>query len=139
MGAQVSFDYENWITRYPEFSNVVATLAQMYFSEATMFCPNDGSGPIDDPGQQTIVLNLLTAHIAKMNAQLGDCESEQSVGRINSATESSVTVQLQYDVPAGTPQWYAQTKYGAQAWTAMAAAGMHSMIYVSGHPRPMWP
>lgn len=142
MGAQVAFDYKTWILRFPEFDDLDAKLAQLYFNEAAMFCANDGSGRIEDPNAQAIILNLLTAHIAKMNAPAGgddECGPSQAVGRVNTGTEGTVTAGLEYDMPPGTPQWYAQTKYGAAAWQVMAAAGLHSAIYIPGHPRVFWP
>ncbi len=138
-GAQVVFNYSNWITRFPEFDDVPATLAKLYFDEACGFCANDGTGRITDDQTQTAVLNLLTAHIAKMNAPGVSGNTNQSVGRVAAVTQGSINVTLQYDVPAGTPQWYAQTKYGAQAFAMMQAAGVFSFFYSPGHPRPMWP
>jgi Protein of unknown function (DUF4054) len=137
MGEQAAFDFYSWSLRFPEFANIDPGLAKLYFNEAGIFCANDGSGLIPDKATQTVILNLLTAHIVQLN--IGSCRPPDAVGRLNQVTEGSITAGLEYDTPPGTPQWYAQTKYGAEAYALMAAAGLHSARYLSGHPRPMWP
>lgn len=114
----VTFDYGVWATRYPEFvPNVSLQLAQLYFAEATLYVDNTGSGPIQNAGQLAAILNMVTAHIAALN-QAG---SSPLVGRISDASEGSVHVAVAYDAAVGSQAWYAQTKYGAAAWQAMAA------------------
>jgi hypothetical protein len=74
---------------------------------------------------------MLTAHIAWLNAPRdadGNPASTGSpaspiVGRINSASEGSVSVQADIgDATAGSPSqpWYMQTRYGAAYWAATA-------------------
>lgn len=117
----VIFDYNSWALRFPEISNWVnATLATMYWQEATMLCDNTATSPISDVVQRAILLNLLTSHIAALNAPLGGQASPNLVGRISDATEGSVTVRAQMDMPPGSAQYYAQTKYGSQYWAATA-------------------
>src|ERR1700759_761822 len=114
MGVQVEFDYGSWTARYPEFTNVPEALASLYFAEAGLYHDNTGAGPVTDAGQQTIFMNMLTAHIAEIFRLTGNNHAvSQMVGRISSASQGAVSVQSDFDVPAGTPQWYAQTKYGA--------------------------
>ncbi|TAL90909.1 MAG: DUF4054 domain-containing protein [Candidimonas sp.] len=130
----VDFDYSGWSARYPEFStSVSAGLAQQYFNEAQLYCDNTPCSPVTDAspgGQRAVFLNMLTAHIAALNAPLNGQPSSPLVGRINSAAEGSVSVQTQLDMPAGTAQWYTQTKYGIAYWTATAQFRM--MQYVPG-------
>ena len=59
------------------------------------------------------------------------------VGRITSATEGSVSVSTQFDVPPGSAQWFAQTLYGAEFWTATAA--YRTMRYLPSPARNMDP
>lgn len=136
MGAVATFVYADWIAIYPEFSPsgtqpVVSQQATNYFNMATIFQVNDGSGPVADAATQTTLLYALTAHIAALNANLASGAAPPPlVGRINSASEGSVSVGAEFNVPAGTAQWYAQTKYGAM-WWAMTA-GYRLMNYRRG-------
>lgn len=121
MGVIVNFDYNSWLVRYPEFGVsgaqfVSPQLAQAYFDEATSYQANNGAGPVSDPGLQLRLLNMLTAHIAALNVT----GSSPLVGRINTASEGSVSVGAENNYPPGTPQWYQQTKYGAAWWAATA-------------------
>lgn len=135
--AVVAFDYNAWSVRYPEFSPAVAApLAQLYFNEAQFYCDNSANSIIIDDsvgGQRSILLNMLTAHIAAMNI----AGSSPLVGRINSATEGSVSVQTQNDYPPGSAQWFQQTKYGAAYWAAVAQYRV--AMFVPGNPRVMDP
>lgn len=137
--AAVAFSYQVWAARYPELADRVAEpLAQAYFAEAGLYCKNDSCSVITDEPTRLLILNMITAHIAALNATLSDgTPMTPLVGRINSATQGSVTVQAQFDVPAGSAQWWAQTRYGASAWQAMAP--YRTMRYVPGHPRQMGP
>lgn len=118
--AVVTFSYADWSARYPELASSVAEpLAQLYFNEATLYLNNDGCGPVRDPLQLAMILNMLTAHIAALNAPLNGQASSPLVGRINTASEGSVSVGTDLNVP-GTASWFAQSKYGLAAWQALA-------------------
>ena len=120
----VVFDYTTWAARYPELSASVASqLAQQYFYESTLYCDNSAVSivPFTDASGTPIramLLNMLTAHIAQLNAPMNGAASPQLVGRIASAGQGSVNVSIQNDYPPGTPQWFQQTKYGAAFWAA---------------------
>jgi hypothetical protein len=135
MGAVATFDYGAWIARYPEFTPVWESLANDYFAEATLYHANDGTGPVRDVGQQLLLLNMLTAHIAQLNKTCDDDDgSAQLVGRITNASEGSVSVAVENDYPPGTAQWYQQTRYGSAYWAA--TAGYRTAHYVPGFRRP---
>lgn len=133
MGVQVGFNIVGFRSRYPEFDDVPDGLIQQYFTEATIFHRNDGGGPVSDTNQQTILLNMVTAHICKLNAPVRGEPSPDAVGRVSNASEGSVSVALEMDVPAGSAQWWAQTKYGIAYWTASAPFRM--MRYKAPRPR----
>lgn len=139
MGVQIAFNYQAWVARFPEFADVAQPLVQEYFNEATIFHANDGSGPVGNPVIQTVLMNLATAHICKLNAPLRGEPSPDAVGRVSNASEGSVSVGLQMDLPPGSAQWWAQTKYGAAYWAA--AAPFRMMRYKRGRPRNFnpWP
>jgi hypothetical protein len=119
-----TFDYTVWSARYPELAAAVdAPMAAIYFDEAGLYLNNTDASPVSDATKRGVLLNMLTAHIAAMNMT----GSSALVGRINSATEGSVTVAAEYQVP-GTAAWYAQTKYGAAYWQATMAYRMAKYV-----------
>lgn len=123
----VTFDYKTWVARYPEFTGVPQELAQLYFNEAGLYCANESCNPAY-PSILPTLLNQLTAHIAWLNAPRGangqpaaaGQPASPLVGRINSASEGSVSVSVENSFEPGTPQWFQQTKYGAAYWAATA-------------------
>jgi hypothetical protein len=129
MGVTVSFDYQKWIARYPEFCSIQEPTAQAYFDEATLYLRNDGTGPVSDETQQLVLLNMLTAHIAKLNATINGQAPSGLVGRISSASEGSVSVGIDAGSLPGSAAWYAQTRYGFAFWQATRA-------YRTAHYRP---
>lgn len=120
----VTFDYATWILRFPVFAAIPQALAQLYFDEAGILCANNTCNPYYCIGQLSILLNLLTAHIAWLNAprdQNGNpaatgAPASAIVGRISSASEGSVSVSSENQYPTGTPQWYQQSQYGSEYW-----------------------
>lgn len=115
----VTFNYQTWLLRYPEFSGVPEELAAEYFAEAGLYLDNCGwTGALPIAPR---LLNMLTAHIAQLNAPLDGEPSPQVVGRVSNAAEGSVNVALAYD-GSGSPSeaWFTQTKYGAAFWQATA-------------------
>lgn len=130
MGVVINFDPNAWRAAYPEFVNVSDPMATQYFGIATLYHANDGSGPVNNSVTQTALLFLLTSHIAWLMSardQFGNPSSSGTVpapnilGRISSASEGSVSVSMENQQAAGTPQWYQTTKYGQQYWAATAA------------------
>lgn len=138
MSGVVSFDYGVWAMRYPELAgSVVQPLAALYFAEATLYCDNTACSPIEDLGVRALLLNMATAHVAALNAPVNGQAPSPLVGRINSATQGSVTVQAQNDYPPGTVQWWQATRYGAAFWAATQQ--YRTARYVPGHKRSMQP
>lgn len=127
----VTFSYADWSLRYPELAaSVSAPLAQLYFNEASLYCDNTPTSIVRDLPTRELLLNMLTAHVASLNASLNGQESSTLVGRISNATQGSVSVATQMDLPPGSAQWFAQTKYGAAYWAATAR--YRTMRYVPG-------
>lgn len=137
----VTFDYQWWSLRYPTLAEWVDPGAgQSYFDIASLYCDNsDGAqpipitlmenglwgwtgqratgSPIRSIPQRQILLGMLTAHVAALNAPLNGQPSPTLIGRISSASEGSVSVSVVYPDIAGA-EWYTQTKYGAAFWEA---------------------
>jgi hypothetical protein len=119
--AEVTFNYDLWIATYPEFAYIAAPLAQSYFDMATLYLRNDGTGPVLDPTVQLTLLNMLTAHLAKLFAPpaTGGIPSGL-VGRISSASEGTVSVAAEFPMNPENA-WFLQTSYGAAFWQATSA------------------
>lgn len=122
----VTFNYSVFIQRYPQFANLTQPLLQAYFDEATVYLNNRVGCPVRTYSRLRTMLDLLTAHIAALNApQVAGQPNNTTaggvapplVGRISSATEGSVSVSTDLTGVPGGAAWYAQTQYGLQYWT----------------------
>lgn len=118
MGATVTFNFEVWALRYPEFGKINPSLTQAYFNEATLYLRNDGGGPCTSDTVQLTLLNMLTAHIAALNAVVNGVVPPALVGQITSASEGSVSVDVTPMEGGPNAAWFNQTKYGAAFWAA---------------------
>lgn len=138
--AVAAFDYAGWAARYPEFGTIGPILAGEYFAEAGLYLNNTDGSVVRDVNVRRTLLYMITAHIAQLNAPKNGVAASDLVGRVNSASEGSVSVGAEYQVP-GSAAWFAQTKYGAAYW--QATAQYRTMRYVAGvQPRfnpPFWP
>lgn len=134
-----SFNYSAWVVRFPEFSGVIEGEAAGYFEFASKVFFDNMGWPGSLP-QASLLLDLLTAHIAWLSA-MRDSDGKPSssgtnmapatVGRVNSASEGSVSVQTEYDVGSGvspSQAWFIQTRYGAMFW--QATANLRSATYI---------
>jgi hypothetical protein len=130
---QVTFNYTAWVLRYPEFQTVMEPVAQAYFDEATIYLRNDGTGPVRNDRIQLLLLNMLTAHLAKLYATINGQPASGLVGRISQATEGSVSAGTDLNGVPGNAAWFTQTSYGLSFW--QATAPYRRMRYVPG-PRP---
>lgn len=111
------FTYSLWALIFPELALYTnSAQATQYWTEATMLLDNSATSPVQDIGQRTMLLNLLTAHICQLRQALNGQPSSPLVGRISEATEGSVSVKAEMIAAPGSAQWYNQTKYGAQYW-----------------------
>lgn len=114
----VIFNPTNFKARYPEFNTVSDAVLGMYFDEATLYLSNTERSIVQNVAIRTILLNMITAHISVLNSVINGQQSSDLVGRINSATEGSVSVSADYGAVTNSQAWYAQTKYGAEYWAA---------------------
>lgn len=134
MGVIIVLDYATWQATYPEFSSTSQQQFNTYYAMAQVFVRNDGGGSVGDATLQMALLQMATAHVAKLSAPPGELPTDPSiVGRISNAAEGSVNVASEMDVPPGTAQWWNQTRYGAMVWVAMAPS--RTMRYLPGSRR----
>lgn len=129
----VIFDPAAFIVRFPEFSTVSTSVLTSLFGEATLLLDNTECSPIPQIEQRTPLLWLLTAHLTALNVGVNGAAPTPLVGRINTASEGSVSVGAEYGPPSGTSAWYLQTKYGAEYW--QLTASIRTMRYVPGFSR----
>jgi hypothetical protein len=126
--AAVTFSYAYWIAAYPEFAGCSQDQGQAWFDRAGLIFTNTTYNPAY-PDNLSPLLYLLTSHIGWLNAPrdangnpatTGQAPSP-IVGRINSASEGSVSVGAEWK-GSGSPSedWYIQTRYGAEFWQATA-------------------
>ncbi len=108
----VTFDFAGWQLRYQEFSDVNQTVATLYFNEACLYLDNSDCSRVTDLGVRSMLLNMLTAHIAAL-------ARTEMVGRVSQAGEGSVSASADMPLP-GSAAWFAQTRYGAAFWQATA-------------------
>lgn len=123
MGIIVPFVITDWRVGYPEFVKVADPQIEIAEGIAEAIHANDGSGPVASANVQKQALWAITAHVAFLNYGYGVGSSAPAntiVGRISSATEGSVSVTTENNYPAGTPQWFQQTKYGSTYFMMMA-------------------
>ena len=130
MGAgPVSFVYDDWTSMFPSMSAINSTDATTYFNLATNYVANDGTSVIQNPTMLTDVLYLTTAHLAYIFAMRtngiptsgGTEPPPPIVGRINNATEGSVSVATDMGTQPAAAGWWNQTPFGAAAWMKLAA------------------
>jgi hypothetical protein len=127
----VVFDPATFTTRYPEFATVGASLLSMYFDEVAMaYLDNTLASRVQQIEQRSVLLNMLVAHVAAINAGVNGQSASPLVGRVNTATEGSVSVGTDMGGVPGTAAWFLQTKYGASYWAA--SAQFRTMQYVPG-------
>lgn len=124
----VTFDYAAWVIRYPELNAVGEPYAQLCFNEATLYCANTLC-IVCDATQLSALLNMLTAHIVKLYAPqvngqpstaAGAGPGPGTVGRVDNATQGSVSVHLDLPTLPAAAAWFQQTQYGLSFWQACA-------------------
>lgn len=114
---------------YPEFVAISDARCIIMFDLAAQgILDNTDNSPVMDLADRTQLFWLLVAHLLTLFA-VGADGSERPVGRVDTATEGSVSVGFAYELPAGSAMsaWFNQTKYGALYW--MMTAQFRSLKY----------
>lgn len=140
----VIYDYATWIALYPEFTLCSSAQGQAWFNRSTLYFWNNVCNPVwgalsNDYAIFEQLVYMVTSHIAWLSAARdaagnpsasGTTPASSIVGRINSASEGSVSVGSEWK-DSGSPSeaWFIQTKYGAEFWAATAQ--FRTMQYVA--------
>lgn len=128
--AVVTFDLAAFRARYPEFVSVADLTITAYFGEAQLYLDNTDASIVADVTRRAVLLNMLTAHIAVLNSGVNGEAPSALVGRVNQASEGSVSVSADMGPVTGSSAWFMQTKYGAAFW--QASLPYRSFQYVPG-------
>ncbi len=118
--AVVVFDPAEFKLQFPQFVNVNNATLEFYFDEASLYLTNDSGSAIENLNRRKRLLYLLTAHLAILFGALNTNGSIPVVGRVESATEGSVSASFKYDAPF-TMEWFIQTQYGAAFWQSTSS------------------
>lgn len=118
--ATITLDPAIFLARFPGFQGVNSDLLQMYFAEATLLLDPSDQSRVADQAQRQMLLYLLTAHISQLNSGSSGQPASGLVGRVNSATQGSVSVSTDYGTISQNAAWYLQTPFGAQYWALTA-------------------
>lgn len=131
-GAVATLVVSNFKDAYPVFAALSPAQIEESFSLATVYLRNDGTGPVSTVPLQTSLLYMLTAHIAQLMYGTTGTNASGVVGRVNSASEGSVSIGADWPTTANNA-WFLQTPYGANFW--QATAGYRMARYVVGPTR----
>lgn len=117
----VVFDFSEFIGIYPEFATASPAAVQNNFNLATLQVSNCCGSAVFDPNVRQSLLYMLTAHITFLFTPSGANGNSPPgiVGRINSATEGSVSVASDMETTLSN-SYFNQTKYGALFWQTTA-------------------
>jgi Protein of unknown function (DUF4054) len=130
----VQFSATEFNALYPEFSGLDPTVQQNSFNDATFDLNNTCGSIVQDANQRMALLYTLTAHHLLLDRGTNDgagnvTPAQGIVGRIDTASEGSVSVSAQYnDEITMSEAYFIQTKYGAKFW--QQTAQYRTMHYV---------
>ena len=133
--ATIQFDPATFRATFPAFADVTkypdASLS-MYWDMGTNYVTNQQqvAGPLN-LSQQTLALNLMTAHVAQLYTQIN---AGQATGIVQASTVDKVSVTL---VPPESPNafryWLNQSIYGQQLLALLNTAAIGGFYY-NGFP-----
>jgi hypothetical protein len=141
-----AFSMAEFSARFPELSATPASYVARQFVSAGRYWRNDGTSETQQQFVQDDLMYLLTAHLVALFAPptsaggaAAGAPGSTLVGRINTASEGSVSVGAEYgNQPAGAA-FFNQTRYGADAYSTMRI--YRTMHYRRGRTRNFnpWP
>ncbi len=116
----VIFDPAGFQARYPEFATVSTPTLNAYFGETTLYLNNSINSMVADIETRTPLLWMLVAHLAAIYSGVNGQGPSGLVGRVNNASQGTVSVATDMPAMPGSAAWYLQTPYGLSYWQATA-------------------
>lgn len=111
-----------FLARYPEFTASVNANPSLYatlFAEAGLYLNNTDCSIVQDVNLRTVLLNMITAHIAFIGGQLTADGQPKPVGRVATANEGAVGASFEYPIAQpGSGEWFSMSQYGIAFWQA---------------------
>ncbi len=141
--AAAIFDYEKWAAMFPYLAagGVTEPIASAFFDVAELLFNNTDCSPITDPDKRLVYLNYAVAHLARLAgypiAAGGSAVPSDTVGRVSSATEGTVSVSFDYGSVSENQAWWIQTPEGATFWQLTRAFRIGR--YIAPPPRDFGP
>lgn len=120
----VVFSAPEFVALWPEFTGLLNPQMENAFNIAQILLNNSCGSIVQDANLRMSLLYMLTAHVCFLNSGTNDGAGNVTpapgiVGRINSASQGSVSVSAAYATTIGQSMaFFIQTKYGAQYWQA---------------------
>jgi hypothetical protein len=98
------------------------------FGLATLYLNNSYRSVVRDEPTRAQLLNLATAHLTALLNGVNGQPPAGTVGRISSATQGSVSVQMEFKTDSEAAAFWNQTTWGSAFWAATAV--YRTMRYV---------
>jgi hypothetical protein len=115
----VVFDAAEFKAAYPAFATVADALLAVDFNIAVLFLNNSCCSVVQDAPTRQVLLYMLTAHIATLLQGANGVAPSGIVGRVDSASEGTVSVSMAYASEMSmSAAYFAQTPYGVMFWQA---------------------
>ena len=133
-GGVVAFDQPTWAAWYPEFAAVPEGQGGGFFAQAGLYLDNTPVSPVQNLTRRATILYMITSHIAAMFFGVNGEAPSPLVGRINNASQGSVSVATDMPAPMSAA-WWNQTRYGALAWQALLP--YRSALYIAAPQIPL--
>lgn len=131
MDGVVIFDADKFKQLYPAFASFSDVQLEMWFTEATLLLNNTKCSPVKNLAERELLLFLLVAHMAALQSRIDS--GNESVGRVSSASEGSVSISLDYGASSNGEKWYVQTPYGAK-YLKLTARYRSALYIVMNYP-----
>ncbi len=128
----VVFDPTVFIGIFPEFATVSAPALSFNFQLATLVLNNSCCSRVTDANKRESLLNLLVAHITALRNGVNGQPPPGIVGRVNGATEGSVSVEAELARTPFSAAYFVQTQYGLLFW--QATAPYRQFVFVAPPP-----